>query len=235
MAGAAVTLAACGASNSPPIASLANDTGTGGATRTTAIAETTSTDGGGGTSTTAPAKNNPTKLVDEWAACQRSHGNPGQADPIIDAHGVINITIPAGAHPIGDPHDVGGQCSQYLAGAQSALRAADPVQPPPDQNQLLAYVNCMRANGVPNYPYPTGDKTDFNGTGVDPTSPFVTRASEQCGTKLHLPLWWAAGWGPPGDVSVRQANVPGVPRGGETVGPGGGPPQGSPGSGANGA
>lgn len=235
-AAVAVALAACGGSSTPRVASLASSAGTTGPTvtvGTTATTVSTSTHGAG-SSTTTTAKNNPTALVDEWAACQRSHGDPGQADPVIDAHGVINVTVPSGAPAASDEVHAGvDACNRYMAAAQSALRAADPVQPPPDQTELLQYVNCMRANGVPNYPYPTGDKTDFNGTGVDPTSPFVTKVSEKCGTQLHLPLWWAAGWGPPGDVSVRSATVPGAPRGGVVPAPNGARP--SSGSAASGA
>jgi hypothetical protein len=29
------------------------------------------------------AKGNPTRLVDEWATCMRSHGDPNQVDPTI--------------------------------------------------------------------------------------------------------------------------------------------------------
>ena len=82
-----------------------------------------------------------------------------------------------------------------------------PGRPPPDQTELVKYVNCMRANGVPNYPYPTGNSTNFNGTGVDPTSPHVENVSKVCGQKLNLPGWWIAGNGPPGDVSVRSAGI----------------------------
>ena len=76
--------------------------------------------------------------------------------------------------------------------------------PPPDQAEGLKYVNCMRANGVPNYPYPQGNTTDFNGTGVDPNSPFVENVNKVCGRKLGLPAWWISGTGPPGDVVVSS-------------------------------
>ena len=95
-----------------------------------------------------------------------------------------------------------GTCSQYLAAAQRLLRAAMPVAPPPTQAELIKYVDCMRANGVPNYPYPTGEKANFNGTGVDPNSPFVVKADKVCGQQIGAPAWWTNGWGPPGDVSV---------------------------------
>jgi hypothetical protein len=184
--------------------------------------------------------------VDGWAGCERSHGDPSQADPIIDAHGVINITLPppgSGAPPAGDPHSATGTCSEYLAAGQRALRAADPVPDPlgmTNQADLLKYVNCMRASGVPNYPYPSGPndrETNFNGSGVDPTSPFVVKISIRCGNKLGLPLWWSAGWGPPGDVSVSMTPPPGahLPHAplAATGAPNGGAPPGPAVSGAN--
>jgi hypothetical protein len=195
-------LAACGGSSTPQVASLAKSTVTTGSSTS-------------GSSASKLAKHDPTRLVDEWAACERSHGDPGQADPTIDSHGVINITMPplGEGGPVGDPHGVTGTCSDYLAAAQRALRAAMPVRDPlgmDNQADLLKYVNCMRASGVPNYPYPTGNTTNFNGTGVDPNSPFVTKISIRCGNKLGLPLWWSAGWGPPGDVSVSMTQPPGA-------------------------
>jgi hypothetical protein len=82
----------------------------------------------------------------------------------------------------------------------------------------------MRANGVPNYPFPTGNKTNFNGTGVDPTSPSVMSVNKVCGKKLGLPGWWIAGTGPPGDVVVSSGWPNGTP-----PSPNGGPsPNGTP-------
>jgi hypothetical protein len=161
-------------------------------------------------------------LLDEWAACERGHGNRGQTDPTIDSHWVIQITYAPsaltaghGAHliPTGGPETATGTCGTYLASAQQALRAAHPVRDPkgPTQSTYLRYVTCMRANGVPNYPYPERDdpsKTDFVGTGVDPTSPAVEKVNDLCGKKLGLPAWWVYGWGQPGDVSVSTARAP---------------------------
>ena len=207
VAATAIGLSACGGSSSLRVASLGTGTGSTGSSRSSPS---------GGSSMTKLARRNPARLVDEWAACERSHGAVDQADPIIDAHGVINITVPppgSGGPLVGDPHGVTGTCSEYLAAAQAALRAADPVQDPLGMNNqvdLLKDVRCMRANGVPNYPYPTGNTTNFNGTGVDPTAPFVVKISIKCGNELHLPLWWSAGWGPPGDVSVGMSIPPGT-------------------------
>jgi hypothetical protein len=145
--------------------------------------------------------------VDEWAACERDHGDPNQADPTIDASGVINIIIPQGAQPAGNLHERTGTCAEYLAAAQNDLRAANPVAPPPDQSEYLKYVACMRANGVPDYPYPTGDQTNFIGSGVDPDSPAVERVNQLCGKKIDAPAWWINGTDTPGSIEVHTAGV----------------------------
>ncbi len=75
----------------------------------------------------------------------------------------------------------------------------------------------MRANGVPNFPFPYGpddSQTNFNGTGVNPNSPQVEKVNDVCGRKLGLPVWWINGWGPPGDISVSPDT-----KGGPSLGP----------------
>jgi hypothetical protein len=198
---AAMGLAACGGSGAPHVVSLGTTTGT--------TVNSTTTNSSRGSTATAAKGADPTTLVDQWATCMRRHGDPTQADPVIDSHGVINIVVPlvkGGGAPVvtGGPETAKGICSQYLAAAQRALRAANPVSPPPNRSQLISYVNCMRTHGVPNYPYPTGEKDNFNGTGIDPNSPQFERANKVCGDKLNFPAWWVNGWGPPGDVSVRS-------------------------------
>jgi len=162
--------------------------------------------GGGGTPAAQPASG-PTLLADEWAACERSHGDPDQADPTIDANGAIHIIIPKGAQPAGNLHERTGTCGEYLAAAQNQLRAANPVAAPPDQSEYVKYVACMRTNGVPDYPYPTGDQTTFIGTGVDPDSPSVERVNQLCGKKIGAPAWWINGTDTPGSIEVHTAGI----------------------------
>ena len=200
---ATISVAASGCGGSKPVANT--------------VATTTS-------SRTAVAKKRPlggaAKLADEWAACERRHGDPNQANPTIDSHGVINITTPSrtgtGRRISGGPETPTGTCSSYLARAQRELRATHPVKDPhgPSQSMYRKYVTCIRANGVPNYPYPDSNdpsKTDFKGSGVDPNSPSVLKASDLCGKKLGLPEWWIKGWGMPGDISVKAQGVPPTP------------------------
>ena len=65
----------------------------------------------------------------------------------------------------------------------------------------------MRANGVPNYPYPTGDTTNFIGSGVDPNSPAVERVNQLCGKKIGAPAWWINGTNTPGAIEVHTAGM----------------------------
>jgi hypothetical protein len=224
VAAAAIGLAACGGSSSPHVASLTSAGGNGSGNAVAVLSAKSSGNDGRNAATTA-SKGNPTALLDEWATCMHSHGDPNQADPTVDAHGVINISIAADAQDLsGAVHGGTDPCNRFVAAAQSALRAANPVSAPPNQAEGLKYVNCMRANGVPNYPYPTGNTTNFNGTGVDPTSPFVQNVNQVCGKKLGLPAWWINGTGPPGDVVVSSGRPGGgpPPRGGpRPAGPGG--------------
>jgi len=157
--------------------------------------------------TTSPAAGSPNQLLVEWAACMRQHGDPGQADPTISADGNISVIIPTGAPQSlsGEVHGGTAPCNQYLAGASSALRDGKPITEP-SQSTELKFTACMRTHGVPNYPDPTGDTTNFNGTGVDPNSPVVERASNVCEKKTDLQSIIASNQA--GDIMVRSAGLP---------------------------
>jgi hypothetical protein len=199
---AVLALAACGgASASPQVASLAT---------TPAPADGTAPPSGGASSGSTPASlpGNVTSLLNQWAACERSNGNPNQPDPTVDANGVVWVIVPRGAQLAGNLHELEGTCSQYLAQARNELKAANPVQPAPDAAENLKWVSCVRANGVPDYPYPTGDTTNFQGSGVDPNDPNVVRVGTMCAKKLGLATWWVNGSPIPGSIEVRTAGEP---------------------------
>ena len=201
----ALALAGCSSSGSSPsqVASIGTSSAPGTSSGASADPGTSTSSGG----TRATIAGNVTPLLNEWAACERSHGDPDQTDPTVSAGGVIYIYVPQGAQPAGDLHERAGTCSQYVAQAANELKAANPVAPPPDQAEQLKYVACMRANGVPNYPYPNGDQTTFNGTGVDPNSPAVERVNQLCGKKIGAPAYWINGTNTPGDIEVQTAGV----------------------------
>ncbi|MGH3225009.1 MAG: hypothetical protein ACRDPY_41075, partial [Streptosporangiaceae bacterium] len=208
VAAAALTLVACGGGGgAPQVADLGISSGPGAGSDP---GSSTAPASGGATSGSTPASlpGNVTPLLNEWAACERGNGNPRQADPTVDASGVIWVIVPQGAQLIGNLHELEGTCTQYLAQAQNELRAANPVQPPPTGAENLKWVNCVRANGVPDYPYPTGDTTNFQGSGVNPSDPNVIRAGTMCARKLGLSTWWVNGSHAPGSIEVRTAGEP---------------------------
>jgi hypothetical protein len=209
VAAAAVALAAFGGTGSSHASSLGNRGGSdnsGGSSKTS---------GTGARPATTPANDNSTGLLDQWAACERGHGDSNQAIPTVDTHGVIYIAVPVEAHPVGDPHDLTGTCSEYLAAARRAVAGGQPIAGWGNQAEYVKYANCMRANGFPTYPYPSGiepdgnSKTNFNGTGIDPQSPAFLNghANQTCGKEIGAPAWWINSWGPPGDVVVYPAGA----------------------------
>ena len=99
--------------------------------------------------TTVPA-GSPTQLLDEWATCMRSHGDPDQVDPTVDATKVIQITLGWAGGLRGE----NGACGSYLSAAETALGGGTPPASSSEAT-ALKFAQCMRANGVPTYPDPT--------------------------------------------------------------------------------
>jgi len=183
---AAIGLAACGGSgNSPHVASLG-----------------TSSRGGSSTTTTLPT-GNPTQLLDKWAGCMRTHGDPGQVDPTVDANGVIHITFmpggnaPGGNGPVavggpggkGGPLGNGGPCGAYLTAASTGLRGGTP-QPKPDPAKLEQYARCLRSHGIADFPDPSGGGLSIQtkqGSDLNPRSPTFQAAAKTCATSVGIP------------------------------------------------
>jgi hypothetical protein len=171
------------------------------------------------------ATDNSTRLLDQWAACERSNGDPNQADPTVE-HQVIYIAAQTGALANWDPNDATATCGQYLAAARNAVAGGQPathlgaggsLAPGWGNNaKYVQHANCMRANGYPTFPYPSGKiepdgngSTNFNGTGIDPNSPAFLNgsANQTCGKQIGAPAWWINNWGPPGSVDVYPAGT----------------------------
>jgi hypothetical protein len=172
---AALGLAACGAPGSPGIATV----GKGG--------------GGASTATTVPS-GDPSQLLEEWASCMREHGDPNQVDPSIDANKVIHISIApsirggydgySGEYGNGGP---GTHCRSYLGKAQSELRGGEP-QERVSSAMLLKFSECMRANGIADFPDPTSQGLVLNMRGdLVPSNPAFQRASRLCAKQTGVP------------------------------------------------
>jgi hypothetical protein len=208
VAGAALLTAACGGgSTAPQVASLGNSTD-GGAN--------SAGGGNGGGSSAAAGSGNATQLVDEWATCMHSHGDPNQVDPSIDSDGDIEITMTNVSEELSaEAHDSSGPCGHFLVTASAALRGGRPAPKAPSLAQQLKYAECMRAHGVPKYPDPNGSSETYIGN-LDPTGPVFVNADTVCSKETGEIS--SSGPTPAGVVQVRSIN--GAP-------PGGVPPSGA--------
>ena len=209
VAAAAIGLVACGGStNSAHVASLGNSGSDPSGNSTTS-----------GSSTTNLPKGNPAQLLDEWAACMRSRGDRGQADPTITASKVIEVVwnpaTPGGLYGTnkgGQGNSGPGQfCRAYLTAAQMALRVG---QPPPkvDLATLLKFSECMRANGIANFPDPSANGLSFSvnaGSDLSPSNPTFQNASKVCAKKTGAKVP-GNGPPPPGTIAIDGSGPAGT-------------------------
>jgi hypothetical protein len=183
-AGAAICLAACSGASPPQVASLNKNPGRGSAN----------------TTTTAPA-GSPTQSLDEWAACMRGHGDPGQIDPTVNASKVIQITLGWA----GGLSGANGACGSYLSAAQRAL-GGNTSSGSSDDATALKFAQCMRANGVPDYPDPTGSNNQTihasSGSDLNPASPTYQAAATLCTNQTGYESKLANGPPQPGSINI---------------------------------
>jgi hypothetical protein len=183
--GSVIGLCACSGSSSPHVASLGKN----------------SSDGSASSTTTMPARS-PTQILDEWAACMRSHGDPDQIDPTVDASKVIQITLGWA----GGLRGANGACGSYLSAAQKAL-GGDTSSASSDQATALKFAQCMRANGVPDYPDPTGNNNNqtiqaSSGSDLNPANPTFQAASTLCTDKTGYQSKFSNGAPQPGSINI---------------------------------
>ncbi len=191
---ATITLVACGGGHSSPqVAHLGTST-----------SRATSSGTSGGSSATTLPKANATELVDDWATCMRSRGDPDQTDPTIDANKVIHVLIPTSA-PKGVMDGSAAQtCGEYLTAVQTALRGGQPPQKP-DPATLLKFSRCMRASGIPDFPDPLpGGGFSLHGVtaggDLNPNNPTYQHASKLCAQKYGIQDLAAGDTPPPGSI-----------------------------------
>ena len=180
----AIGLAACSGSSSPHVASLNKNTGHDPVSTTTTLASS------------------PTKLLDEWATCMRSRGDPNQIDPTVDPSKVIQITL-GWAGGLSGPNDA---CGSYLSAAQTAL-GGNTSSASSDEATALKFAQCMRASGVPDYPDPTGNDSNqtihaTNGSDLNPANPMYQAAATLCTSKTGYQSKFSNGPPQPGSIEI---------------------------------
>jgi hypothetical protein len=115
-----------------------------------------------------------------FAECMRDNGVPDFPDPVDG-----RITL----RSAGDP-----------AAMQPAQEACQDLAPqgranPRMQEQIIAFSQCMRDNGVPDFPDPEGPGRLLIPRTIDTQSPQFERARQACQGKLR-----GSGWGEGGGV-----------------------------------
>ncbi len=164
---------------------------------------------------TAVPTGNATQLLDEWATCMRAHGDPNQADPTMDVNKDIDINWNPeiiggifGTNKGGQGNAGPGQyCRSYLSAAQSAL-GGNRQPSSSDQATLLKYAECMRANGIADFPDPVNDTLSFNlgaSGDLNPYNPAFQSASKQCVQRTGAQVPRAGGTPPPGVIKIDGA------------------------------
>jgi len=143
----------------------------------------------------------------------RSHGDPNQADPTVTVNKLISIpwnpAIPGGyngTYKGGQGNSGPGQyCRAYLAAAQAALRGGRPEKRP-DQAAMVKLAECMRANGVPDFPDPAANGSLILPGNPDQNAhnPTFQSAASVCARKTGVSLPGRSGL-PPGTITLSGA------------------------------
>jgi hypothetical protein len=113
-----------------------------------------------------------------FAACMRSHGEPGYPDPQISSSGgQVHVQISPGGLDPNSPafKSASGQCHRYLPNG-----GAPPHDTPQNRAQQVKYADCMRAHGVPNFPDPSQDGGFDLPAGLNPQAPRFEQAVQAC-------------------------------------------------------
>jgi hypothetical protein len=110
-------------------------------------------------------------------------------------HGVTNFPDPRGLNQNQFLISAAVQNNPHFQAASKACESLRPQQGTGggssgavSQQQLLAFSQCMRANGVPQFPDPDPNGALRIGGGVDPSSPQFQHAQQICTAKTGLQL-----------------------------------------------
>ena len=155
----------------------------------TACGGTSSPGAGGSTSPQDTAAANAKAL--QFAHCMRTHGVPNFPDPTggridLQVQQTPNSTTVNGVAVNGPAFKAAMKdCQSYLpnGGHPTAAQTAKA------KSQALAMAKCMRTHGVPNFPDPQFQSgpngaigVKISGAGIDPSSPAFQTAQKECGS-----------------------------------------------------
>jgi hypothetical protein len=104
-----------------------------------------------------------------FARCMRSHGVPDFPDPDINGH-LLNVHIHESQ---GTVESAQTACQHLLPGSEGTA-----AQQQQKVDMILAFAQCMRAHGLPDFPDPRGGSIDLSH--VDVHSPQFLSADRAC-------------------------------------------------------
>jgi hypothetical protein len=147
-----------------------------------------SSSGTGGTGTAAAANREPALQL---ANCMRSHGVTNFPDP--SAGGAIQIGPQSGINP----RSPAFQAAQKSCARYAPIKGGPTTMSASERRKALAFAECVRAHGVPNFPDPSlttpsgahfaialrGMVFAFT-SAFDPRSPAFRHAASACGVPL---------------------------------------------------
>jgi hypothetical protein len=114
----------------------------------------------------------------EFSHCMRENGVPSFPD-LRTVNGTIQLSLPPGVDPNSPQFQQAMEACRSLAPVQQNSGGAPSAE---QQDQMLAFVKCMRKNGVPDFPDPKGGL--MTGAGIDPNSPQFQSAMQACQSLL---------------------------------------------------
>jgi hypothetical protein len=139
----------------------------------------------GATPTTAGGSSDRFQKVVAYSKCMREHGVPKFPDPKPGPNGEPNLQI--------TPDQLGVGQAQLQAAEQACQSLAPPSSPARQQGQYeaaLKYADCMRKNGVPDFPDPKRGANGgviLGGAGVNPNSTSFQEAQQACQSIMQAP------------------------------------------------
>lgn len=114
------------------------------------------------------------------AQCMRENGVPNYPDPEFHEGGGVAIALPEGVDRT-KLKAAEAKCKQYLP------NGGEPQKMDPEMvEQLRKFAQCMRENGIPDFPDPTDEGLKIEGSSSDmgPDNPKMMAAQEKCRQNL---------------------------------------------------
>jgi hypothetical protein len=126
------------------------------------------------------AEDRQTELL-KYSQCMRENGVPDFPDP---ENGRLQLKVHKGPGGNGlDPDSPQFKAAEEKCKDLQPAGLAQQAQSGERQEQMLKYVDCMRKNGVPNFPDPQADGRlliNRKDLGMDPESPTFKAAEDKC-------------------------------------------------------